>query len=76
MRYDRPNDPNAGRLVESLRHLGYGNYEAVADIVDNSIDADSDLISIRIQAKNNQIQISVADNGRGMTQAILDQALR
>lgn len=76
MRYDRPNDPNAGRLVESLRHLGYGNYEAVADIVDNSIDADSDLISIRIQSKNNQIQISVADNGRGMTQAILDQALR
>jgi hypothetical protein len=37
MRYDRPNDPNAGRLIESLRYLGYGNYEAIADIVDNSI---------------------------------------
>ena len=38
MRYDRPNDPNAARLIESLRYLGYGNYEAVADLVDNAID--------------------------------------
>jgi hypothetical protein len=76
MKYDRPNDPNAGRLVESLRHLGYGNYEAVADIVDNAIDADAQRINIKIQSKNNQYQISVSDNGRGMNEVILDQAMR
>jgi len=76
MKYDRPNDPNAGRLIESLRHLGYGNYEAVADIVDNSIDADAQTIKIRVQLKNNQHQIIIADDGHGMNEAILDQAMR
>ena len=32
--------PNAAKLIESLRHLGYDNYHAIADIVDNSIDAE------------------------------------
>ena len=76
MRYDRPNDPNASRLVESLRHLGYGNYEAIADIVDNSIDAEAPRISIKIQQKSGQPVITVADDGEGMTESILDQAMR
>lgn len=76
MRYDHPNDPNAGRLVESLRHLGYGNYEAIADIVDNSIDAEAQNITLQIQTKANQHQITVADDGRGMSKSILDQAMR
>lgn len=76
MRYDRPNDPNAGRLIDSLRHLGYGNYEAIADIVDNSIDAEAQTVKIRIHLKNNQHQITVADDGHGMNEATLDQAMR
>jgi len=76
MKYDRPNDPNAGRLIESLRYLGYGNYEAVADLVDNSIDAEASHISIRVQQKNNQPQISIADDGIGMARDVLDQAMR
>lgn len=76
MRYDRPNDPNAGRLVESLRYLGYGNYEAIADLVDNAIDAEARHISIRVQQRNNQPQISIADRGTGMTKDVLDQAMR
>lgn len=76
MKFDRPNDPNAGRLVESLRYLGYGNYEAIADLVDNSIDADASQISIRVQQRESQIQISVADTGIGMDLATLDQAMR
>ena len=76
MNFNRSNDPNAGRLVESLRHLGYGNYEALADIIDNSIDADAQIIRIRIQSKNNQPEITIADDGRGMSESILDEALR
>ena len=76
MKYDRPNDPNAGRLVESLRYLGYGNYEAIADVVDNSIDADAEHISVRVLQRGGQPQISVADDGTGMSHSILDQAMR
>jgi hypothetical protein len=76
MRYDRPNDPNAARLIESLRHLGYGNYEAIADIVDNSIDAEAQKISIKVQQKSGQPFIVIADDGEGMTEAVLDQAMR
>jgi Histidine kinase-, DNA gyrase B-, and HSP90-like ATPase len=76
MRYDRPNDPNASRLVESLRHLGYGNYEAIADIVDNSIDAEAPTISIKVQQKAGQPVITISDDGEGMGEAILDQAMR
>jgi hypothetical protein len=76
MKYDRPNDPNAGRLIESLRYLGYGNYEAVADLVDNSIDADAQSIGIRVQQRSGQPYISIADTGIGMTRDVLDQAMR
>jgi hypothetical protein len=76
MKYDRPNDPNAGRLVESLRYLGYGNYEAISDLVDNSIDGDAHGIFIKVTQRAGQPQISVADDGIGMPQAILDQAMR
>ena len=76
MKFDRPNDPNPGRLVDSLRYLGYGNYEAIADLVDNSIDADANVISVRIQQRETQIQILIADNGAGMDIGTLDEAMK
>ena len=76
MRYEHPNDPNAGRLIESLRYLGYGNYEAIADLVDNAVDAEAQHISVRVQQRNNQPLISIADDGAGMTCEVLDQAMR
>ncbi|HEY3117267.1 MAG TPA: ATP-binding protein [Chloroflexota bacterium] len=76
MRFDRANDPNAARLIESLRYLGYGNYEAIADLVDNSIDADATHIGIRIQQRDGQFQIIVADDGSGMDFTTLDEAMR
>ncbi len=76
MNYSTRNDPNAGRLVESLRHLGYGNYEAIADLVDNSIDAEAHNIQIKIQQKNNQLMLSISDDGRGMSRTVLDEAMK
>ncbi len=76
MKYDRPNDPNAARLIESLRHLGYGNYEAIADLVDNSIDAEAQRISLKVQQKSGQPVLTIADNGEGMSESVLDQAMR
>lgn len=74
--FNQPNQPNAGKLVESLRYLGYDNYVAVADIVDNSIDAEASIIRIKVSTVQSAFRISVADNGNGMDRDTLDQCLR
>jgi len=70
------NDPNPSRLIESLRCLGYDNYVAIADVVDNSIDADAEEIKIRIYTEKGDVKIVIADNGIGMDHDTIDQALR
>ena len=75
MKYEKDNSPNAGRLIESLRHLGYDNYEAIADIVDNSIDANATELTIQVGHKNSETYLLIADNGHGMSLDVLDQAL-
>ncbi len=71
------NTPNAGKLMESLRNSGYKDEVAVADLVDNSIDADAREITITVdEGKNKRLTITILDNGRGMNEAMLAQALR
>ena len=41
------NTPNAGKLIESLRSIGYSNYSAIADLVDNSLDAHATNVKIK-----------------------------
>ncbi len=70
------NDPNAGKLIESLRYLGYDNYVAIADIVDNSLDAEAQNIWIKIWTEKHDFKVMIADDGVGMDSKTLDQALR
>lgn len=70
------NAPNAARLIESLRFTGYDNYSAIADLVDNSLDAFAGLIKIEIGQNDEDYLITIADNGIGMDLETLDQALR
>ncbi len=72
----KDNGPNAGKLVEALRHSGYDNYGAISDIVDNSFDADSDNVWINIEPKEDNFLISIADDGSGMDSETLEQALK
>jgi Histidine kinase-, DNA gyrase B-, and HSP90-like ATPase len=74
--FNHPNDPNPARLIESLRHVGYGNYEAIADIVDNCFDAEATSISIKVAQYRGDFHIVIADNGSGMDHDTLDEALR
>jgi hypothetical protein len=62
--------------MTSLRDIGYDTASAVADLVDNSIDAEATIVEIRICRKGERSFISVADNGRGMTERVLDEAMR
>src|SRR5437868_5709601 len=71
------NSPNASKLLDSLRYLGYDNLYAISDIIDNSIDADAENIWVSIErAQKADFHIQIADDGNGMTEEVLDQASR
>jgi hypothetical protein len=68
--------PSAARLMTSLRDIGYDLPSAVADLVDNSIDAGARNINISVCRKGAHSFITVADDGSGMTERELDEAMR
>ena len=68
--------PSARRLITSLRDMGYDFAAAVADLVDNSIEARATLVAIDIEFDGDDSWVRVADNGRGMTTAELKEAMR
>jgi hypothetical protein len=68
--------PSARRLMESLRDIGYDTPAAIADLVDNSIDADARNVGVTIAAEGSDSWIRVADDGWGMTAGRLDEAMR
>lgn len=68
--------PSARRLMESLRDIGYDTPAAVADLVDNSVDADATHVRVDIGHDRHGGWIRIADDGVGMTEAHLDEAMR
>lgn len=60
-------------LVESVRNFGYDLNTAVSDIIDNSITANADNISIRLEWNAGDPFVSILDNGDGMTEGQLSQ---
>lgn len=74
--YEAPNNPNAGILIYAMQHLGYDNYVALCDIIDNSIDAGATSVKIYVSSSNKQFRIIIVDNGCGMTEEKLDEALK
>jgi hypothetical protein len=68
--------PSARRLMESLRDIGYELPAAVADLVDNSVDADATQVDITATFEGEDSWIRIADNGTGMETARLNEAMR
>ena len=69
-------NPNPSRLIEGLRDTGYDFNTALADIVDNSIDAGARNVDIRIGMEpDGRIVIMVADDGCGMDRTALLDAM-
>lgn len=68
--------PAAGRLISSLRDMGYEFATAVADLVDNSIEAGASVVRIDIEFEGEGSWVRIADNGSGMTPASLKEAMR
>lgn len=68
--------PSAGRLMVSLRDIGYDLPSAIADLVDNAIDAGARNVTVEIVADGPESWVRVIDDGIGMTARELDEAMR
>lgn len=68
--------PKPSALIASLRGLGYSPETALADLVDNSITAGCTTVEIDLQWSNDGPIAAILDNGRGMTDARLIDAMR
>lgn len=68
--------PSAARLVESLRDTGYSREAAFADIIDNAIAANATKISIELQYMYGEFRVIMTDNGDGMSESELLNAMR
>jgi hypothetical protein len=68
--------PGATELFESLRAFGYDLPTALADVIDNSISAEAKNIWIDLNWAGRDSRILVRDDGRGMSEARLIDAMR
>lgn len=68
--------PSAKRLIKSLRDMGYDFAQAVADVVDNSIEAGATLVAIDVEFDGDDSWVRIADNGCGMKPEALREAMR
>jgi hypothetical protein len=69
-------NPRAEQLFESLRAFGYDLPTALADIVDNSIAAQARNVWIDLIWKGENSYILIRDDGEGMNEAELVNAMR
>jgi hypothetical protein len=68
--------PKASMLIESMRDIGYSLETALADVIDNSITAGARKVEILTSPDDAELKIGILDNGSGMTEAELEDAMR
>ena len=68
--------PRADALMESLRATGYSLPYAVCDLIDNSITAGARNIWLNFRWAGSESRVSILDDGAGMTELELIDAMR
>ena len=69
--------PDPIRLINALRQIGYSLEQALADLVDNSINAGASTVLIRFVCEDEKIvRVIIADDGSAMTAQELQNAMR
>lgn len=72
-----PNPPNASALMATAR--SFGNYDlaaALADLVDNSIQAEASNVWVEFEPHDDDVTVRVRDDGRGMSKETLIDAMK
>ena len=68
--------PNASAMIESMRSHGYTLPTAIADLIDNSIAAECRNVWLRFEWEEGDPWISIIDDGHGLTEESLVNAMR
>lgn len=68
--------PGARRLINSLRNMSYDFVKAVADLIDNSIQANATVVSVRMEFYGDRSWVRISDDGDGMSAEELTEAMR
>lgn len=68
--------PEASSMIETFRAIGYNIETAISDIIDNSISANAKNIWINFEWKGSKTWLSIKDDGAGMNDSELIQAMR
>ena len=72
--FQLPPDPE---IVRAVTEVGYSIETAVADLIDNSIDAGAKDVVLRFERDNERLSsFMIADNGHGMTRKELKNAMQ
>jgi len=69
-------EPRAPAMLESLRAFGYTIQTAIADLIDNSISAETKNVWLQFDWDGSESCISIRDDGKGMTEEELVNAMR
>lgn len=69
-------EPEASSMIETFRAIGYSIETAIADVIDNSITAGAKNIWIDYDWKGSNTTLSILDDGTGMNNEQLIQAMR
>ena len=65
------------RIVDAFTNIGYSIEAAIADLVDNSIDAEATTVLIRFLRTHEEIvSLAIVDNGHGMRERDIDRAMQ
>jgi hypothetical protein len=67
--------PSAGPVIQALRSIGYNAKTAIADLLDNSLDAKATEIHIAFDFCGTDGIITIIDNGTGMNDEALQSAM-
>ena len=70
------NIPAPEVLMVSLRSIGYNFKTAIADVVDNSISAKAKNIFITSPINEEELYVSILDDGNGMDEDSLFNAMK
>lgn len=68
--------PSPRRLMESLRGMEYSFPSAVADLVDNAIEAQAMEISVKVISDGENSRVLIADNGKGIPSDKMREVMR
>jgi len=63
------------KFVQSMRHQGLTDEDAIKEFIDNSFDAEANNIWVNIWDENKRLSISVQDDGLGMNKELLERSL-